>query len=337
MISFQLFWGCDTSQMAINGPSDFLDISGLIVKSFQRTGDALFPSAMAHEHSEPFISGGSPSTIEDGPSITGVIELYTLDNHNHSVKIASKNLYGGMKTFKFRVHKSKVYKHTLFFEYTQVGHVDRRTKFRPVSGTENAIYTVLNAESTFAADIITQEVADNVGYKTLTNIVTTYNRTPYMGVIKAVGGFDGYIKTFNNKELAAQAATVIYRNREAGIVTTQYDLRPLLAAVKFADQLGAKLNCVDNSHVLVVNSTKLKINGVLYFDTRDEATKESSKESTEVGRFSNEEEGNKILSSVLSKYLVYAKKSNKNIIGMFRLLDRDNKIETLCKISLNPP
>lgn len=321
-ISLQLFVGCNSSMLAVEGSGSFFDISGLIVKTFHKASDVVFPSAMA-------------------ATATGEVVAYTVDDDYNMVEIASFTLYDNEKAFNFKVDKRKVNQRILFFRYEKIGAQERREKYEPLEGTEDKIYTELDAEATFAADVIKQEIADvvkadpKVKYEIVKDIVRNFDPREYDGVIKEVGGYDGYVKQFKNEDLAALAGPAVYQSRgekDPGVILAE--LKPALVAAQYADVLGGKLKCVGPTKVEVVDTLgKGKFDGHLYFETEDSTTKDIlGNSSVDVGGLSTAEEGNKIIASFSPKLNEAALAKKVKLIGNYLLKDSSNGIKTICKV-----
>lgn len=328
-ICLQLAVGCNSSMLAINGDGNFFSISGLIVKSFHKASEAIFPSAVA-------------------ANVTGEVVALTVDDNYQMVEIATFKLYDNQKSFSFKVDKRKVNQRILKFKYRKISDVeeDRREKFETLEGDETEIYTELDAKGTFAADAIQKEIeevvssAPGVKYEEVKDIVRNWDERDFEGVIKEVGSYDEYVKKFKNDELAVLAREGIYASK--GLKDTDSilaELKPALAAAQFADKLGGKLKCISSSQVEVVDTSgKGKFEGYLYFDTVDKTTMGVlGSDTMDVADISTASEGNKILLEAGKKLTEIATMKRFQLIGSYRLVDKSNGIETLCRVSFGAP
>lgn len=322
IISFQLFVGCNSSMLAIDGAGgSFFAISGLIVQSLKRANDTIFPSAVA------------------AAVATGEVIVYTVDESNYSVEIGRHTLYDGVKEFNFKVDKELVNKDILFFKYSKIGAEDRREKFEILPIDSNEIYTELDAESTFKADIIkhkiNEAVASNKDYKDVQQMIQKFDLSKYAETIKKqFGSYEKYLAAMKSSELGSQAGAIFAENPKPG----EDDIITLTLAADAAEKLATKLKCETLSTPEIEDSSKEgTVEVYLSFKTTDAATKDLGFNDYNIaGPAKSEYEANIEIAYFLFSLSKAADEKGQPMTGYLIAHDKMRDLTTACKVTIDP-
>lgn len=314
IISFQLFWGCNGSQLALSGASTF-NITGLIVKSFKTVNDFILPTAMAQE--------------------TGEVRVYNYTDPENVFIIASQKLYKDSKTFNFNLPKKDIEGQVIQVRYAKTDADDVREKFEDADqyvdlGVMNVI---LDGKGTFDAALIKEEIRTlaTSSPEIIKDLVRNFDSTLETELLtKGKGTTDD----FKSDYMQEKAVDLIYELKNKEIDQKEFNVRfeALKEEAKTSLVKGGRLDCANP--ISVVQTAEFT--GALHFSATDTQTVDTFGSKKELGSIGSAVEGIDLIGKVTAD--IQKVVNAKGFIAIFYYLLKDDKngIVSQCKVAVSP-
>lgn len=314
IISFQLFWGCNGAQLSLSGEAPF-NITGLIVKSFEKVNDFILPTAMAQE--------------------TGEVRVYNYTDPENVFIIASQKLYKDSKTFSFSLAKKDVEGQVIQVRYAKANADDIREKFEDADEYVDlgVMNVVLDADATFDAALIKEEIKSlaSSNPEVIKDLVRNFDSSLDKEIlIKGKGSTDDFKSDYLDEKVAELLFQV--KNKEIDLKEFITSLEALRAQAKTALVKGGRLEC--GSPVSVVQTAEFS--GSLSFLATDTQTADTFGSKTDLGSIKSAAQGIELITKVNNDIQKTVNAKGFTAIAYYSLKDEKNKIVSQCKFSIGP-